>query len=163
MADRIVILKEGIIQQVGSPREVYNDPANTFVATFIGSPSMNLLDAEVVDERGAIFAKGQGFSLPLSGDLADRARNADEKEIKIGLRPEHFGGRQAEGSHAPLDLKVLVSEYIGSSQFLTAEIGGASIAAAIDVGPDAELLSDGEYYFDTRRLYMFERSSGRAI
>jgi multiple sugar transport system ATP-binding protein len=163
MADRIIILNDGFIQQVGTPKDVYNNPTNTFVATFIGSPAMNLLDADLVDEQGVLSVQGNGFLLPLSGATAERAKKTNGKKIKIGLRPEHFAGREIEAGYAPFDLRVQVAEYIGSSQFLTAEVGGVSVAAAVDVGPDADLLTDGRYFFDTRRLYLFDHSNGQAI
>ena len=163
MADRIVIMKDGLIQQVGTPKEVYNDPVNTFVATFIGSPSMTLLDGEFAEDSGRISVKGAGYTLPLTERLAERAKTANGRAISVGLRPEHFAGSALDDGFAPLDLTVKVSEYIGSSQFLAAEIGGADITAAVDVGPEADLLSDGTYYFDTRRIYLFDRESGRAI
>ncbi|MEM9476963.1 MAG: sn-glycerol-3-phosphate ABC transporter ATP-binding protein UgpC [Pseudomonadota bacterium] len=163
MADRIVIMKDGLIQQVGTPQEVYNDPINTFVATFIGSPSMTLLDGQLVDAGGQLSVRGSGFDLPLSNRIASRVQNAASREVLVGLRPEHFASRAHDDGFAPLDLEVKVSEYIGSSQFLAAQLGGADITAAVDVGPEAALLSDGTYYFDTQRIYLFDRASGQAI
>lgn len=163
MADRIVIVRDGVVQQIGSPKDVYNHPSNIFVATFIGSPSMNLLDAELVDERGVLWVKGSGFSFKLTEAAAARAIKSNSTVLKIGLRPEHFASREIEAGYAPLELKVKVAEYIGSSQFLTAEVGGVSIAAAVNVGPDADLLTDDNYYFDTRRLYLFDGANGATI
>ena len=163
MADRIVIMRDGLIQQVGTPKEVYNEPVNTFVATFIGSPSMTLLDGEIVEADGSLSVRGDGFDLPLSERIASRARAAASRTVSVGLRPEHFAGVAQDDGFAPLNLKVNVSEYIGSSQFLAAEVGGAHITAAVDVGPEADLLSDGTYYFDTRRIYLFDRASGEAL
>ena len=163
MADRIVIMKDGLIQQVGSPKEVYNEPDNTFVATFIGSPSMTLLDADLLQEGDVVTVAGSGFRLPLPDRLRARAEAANGRHVSVGLRPEHFAGSALEDSYAPIDLKVKVSEYIGSSQFLAAEVGNASITAAVEVGPEADLLSDGRYFFDTRRIYLFDRQSGEAL
>ena len=163
MADRIVIMKDGRIQQIGTPREVYNAPDNTFVATFIGSPSMTLLDGELREEKGRLAVVGAGFALPLPDAQAARARASNSRAVRVGLRPEHFAGSAPDAGFAPLALKVKVSEYIGSSQFLAAELGGADITAAIDVGPQADLLMDGTYYFDTRRIYLFDQASGQAV
>ena len=163
MADRIVIMKDGLIQQVGTPKEVYNEPDNTFVATFIGSPSMTLLDADLTEENGALSVAGAGFKLPLPERLRERAVAARGRHVSVGLRPEHFAGSALDENHAPIDLTVKVSEYIGSSQFLAAEVGGKAITAAVEVGPEADLLSDGRYYFDTRRIYMFSRETGEAL
>lgn len=163
MADRIVIMKDGLIQQVGSPKEVYNNPTNTFVATFIGSPSMNLLPASLQDKSGDLTVVGNGFSLPVPERLAKRANASKSNSLMLGLRPEHFAAEARSSSFAPVDLSVKVSEYIGSSQYLAANLGGQDVTAAVDVGPEADLLSDGRYYFDTLRLYLFDGETGQSI
>ena len=163
MADRIVIMKDGVIQQVGTPKDVYNTPVNTFVATFIGSPSMTLVPAELHDEGGTAYVSGQGFKLPLPARLTAKTEAARSRDITIGLRPEHFAAEARSDAFAAVDLRVKVAEYIGSSQFLAAELGGQDITAAVEVGPEADLLSDGRYFFDTSRLYIFDRQTGAAL
>ncbi|QDZ11660.1 ABC transporter ATP-binding protein [Devosia ginsengisoli] len=163
MADRIVIMKDGVIQQTGSPRDVYNAPCNLFVASFIGSPAMNLLDGELVDDAGRLSVRGSGFTLPVPARLAARAAAAPARAVKLGLRPEHFSAESQSDESAPVELRVKVAEYIGSSQFLTAEFGGSTITAAIEVGPDTDRLGDGTYYFNTARMYLFDQASGTAI
>lgn len=165
MADRIVIMEKGRVQQVGSPREVYNNPKNLFVAGFIGSPSMNLLDATLSDDGGRVA--GAGFDIALPERLAAAARRNGKKTLVAGLRPEHFasgetGGTQ-ESVYETVPLDVQVAEYIGSSQFLAARIGGQQVTASIEVGPDAAPLTSGDYYFDTSRLYLFDKLSGEAV
>ena len=166
MADRIVIMEKGHVQQVGAPREVYNNPVNIFVAGFIGSPSMNMLDAEVSGEVPRV--KGNGFDLPLPKRLHQAVQKRDSSDVVVGLRPEHFsaatgGGGTSESEFSPVELDVKVAEYIGSSQFLAAEIGGKQISAAIEVGPDSAPLESGKYMFDTSRIYLFDRTTGGAI
>ena len=163
MADRIVIMKDGLIQQIGTPKEVYNSPLNTFVATFIGSPSMNLLPVELSEEGDQIFVIGAGFKLPVPGRLNATAQRAVDPKITLGLRPEHFSAESRGDSFASVDLKVKVAEYIGSSQFLAADLGGQNITAAVEVGPEADLMSDGKYFFDTSRLYLFDREIGATL
>jgi len=163
MADRIVIMKDGVVQQVGSPKDVYNTPVNTFVATFIGSPSMTLVPAELHEEAGQLKVKGQGFELPLPDRLTQQAKASGAKAITLGLRPEHFSAEARTQDFAPVELTVKVAEYIGSSQYLAAELGGAPLTAAVEVGPEADLLSDGRYYFDTSRLYLFDPETGAAL
>ena len=166
MADRIVIMEKGKVQQVGSPREVYNNPPNLFVAGFIGSPSMNMLDAEFRGAEPRVV--GNGFEMPLPDRLKAAAQAHGARDIIVGMRPEHFASPEAvggtsESSFAPVNLDVKVAEYIGSSQFLAADLGGAQISAAIEVGPDSAPLKSGAYMFDTSRLYLFDRKSGEAI
>ncbi|MFN3226080.1 MAG: ABC transporter ATP-binding protein [Hyphomicrobiales bacterium] len=166
MADRIVIMDKGIVQQVGSPREVYNSPVNKFVAGFMGSPAMNFLNAELIDE-GGIRVRGDGFDLPLPKPLQDAANKHGARNLTVGLRPEHFSidgsGGTKESQFAPVDLEVAVAEYIGSSQFLAARIANANVTAAIEVGPDSVPLTSGAYRFDTSRLYLFDNETGQAI
>ena len=163
MADRIVIMKDGVIQQVGTPKDVYNHPVNTFVATFIGSPSMTLVPAELTAEGGQNHVEGAGFKLPVPERLKATVERAGDRRITLGLRPEHFAAEARSAAFAPVDLKVKVAEYIGSSQFLAADLGGQDITAAVEVGPEAERMSDGRYFFDTSRLYLFDSTSGEAL
>ena len=163
MADRIVIMKDGLIQQVGSPKDVYNTPVNTFVATFMGSPSMTLLPADLSEENGQIFVAGDGFRLPVPDRLKAAAQGSASRAITLGLRPEHFAAEARSQAFAPVDLRVKVAEYIGSSQYLAADLGGQDITAAVEVGPEADLMTDGTYYFDTTRLYLFDQETGAAL
>ncbi|WP_299730500.1 sn-glycerol-3-phosphate ABC transporter ATP-binding protein UgpC [uncultured Tateyamaria sp.] len=163
MADRIVIMKDGLIQQVGTPKDVYNAPVNTFVATFIGSPSMTLVPAELSEDNGQLHVQGAGFKLPVPDRLKDTANRATGRQVTLGLRPEHFAAEARSDAFAPIDLKVKVAEYIGSSQFLAADMGGQDITAAVEVGPEADRMSDGQYFFDTSRLYLFDSNSGEAL
>lgn len=164
MADRIVIMDKGRIQQVGSPREVYTSPQNRFVAGFIGSPSMNFLDADIHSENGKLSVQGKGFNLPVPDRLRQRVEPNSATPCTVGLRPEHFYAHDdSSGNLAALNLDVDVAEYIGSSQFLAAHLGEQAVTATVDVGPDAEPMESGKYYFDTNRLYLFDRQSGVAL
>jgi len=163
MADRIVIMKDGVIQQIGSPKDVYNAPVNTFVATFIGSPGMTLLNGHLVEESGNLHCVGDGFSLPLPPRVADRTRNGKDRSVSLGLRPEHFACDNHGNGFAPIDLTIDVAEYIGSSQYLAARIGATPVVAAVAIDPESEKLASGTYFFDTSRLYLFDRRTGEAL
>ena len=166
MADRIVIMERGVVQQVGTPREVYNAPRNKFVAGFIGSPSMNFLEAEVVGESMS-GVRGEGFSFPLPQHLSAAVSNRGIRKVLVGLRPEHFSVQGAGGTtssvFAPIELEVTVAEYIGSSQFLAARVAGVPVTASVEVGPDSSPLESGQYLFDTSRIHLFENETGDAI
>ncbi|MFG5379965.1 ABC transporter ATP-binding protein [Yoonia sp. R2-816] len=166
MADRIVIMSAGLVQQVGTPREVYNAPVNKFVAGFIGSPSMNFLEGTIVDE-GGLRLRGEGFDFPLPDHLKAVAQTHKDAKVTVGMRPEHFAHKSSLGAEGavlePVQLNVDVAEYIGSSQFLAAHLGGTKVTAAIEVGPNSAPLSSGEYLFDINRLYLFDPASEAAI
>lgn len=168
MADRIVVMSDGHIQQIGTPREVYNRPDNLFVAGFIGSPSMNLLPAQVKMVDGTPTVEGNGFSLPVPQQLAQRLTASGITEVVAGLRPEHFRSSQSpesdsDPSLSAIHLDVDVAEYIGSSQFLAASIGSTRVTAAIEVSADSAELESGSYLFDSKRLYLFDPETERAI
>jgi len=96
--------------------------------------------------------------------LIDRAHQSNKQHLIVGLRPEHFSASgTGDGDYAPVALNVDVAEYIGSSQFLAATLGQKKITATVDVGPDAQPMTSGTYYFDANRLYLFDRQTGLAI
>jgi multiple sugar transport system ATP-binding protein len=119
MADRIVLMRQGLVEQIGPPLELYDQPANSFVATFIGSPSMNLLDGEIVrgDAPGFRLADGQVLELP--GDRSDLTVGA----ARLGVRPEHIAIAD-EGIAAT----ALVVEPTGSETHVTVECAGQRLA-----------------------------------
>ncbi len=168
MADRIVVMSGGHIQQIGTPRQLYNSPVNRYVAGFIGSPSMNFLEGDLVAHGDALHIDGPGFSLPVPSRMRDGLAAQKGRAVVAGLRPEHFA---AAGSVAgtqgatlvPIDLSVDVAEYIGSSQFLAARVGDQAVTAAIEVDADAQPLASGQYLFNAERLYLFDRETGLAL
>ncbi len=90
MGDRIAVMNAGMIMQIGTPDEVYNKPANKFVAGFIGTPQMNFFDATVVEENEKIFLDSGDFKIELPEDLAKLMRNHMGKTVIVGIRPEHI-------------------------------------------------------------------------
>ncbi|MDO4241139.1 MAG: sn-glycerol-3-phosphate ABC transporter ATP-binding protein UgpC [Microbacteriaceae bacterium] len=122
MADRIAVLKDGKLQQVGSPEELYNRPANKFVATFIGSPSMNLLDGKIIGDHCEVG--GARVQLPAGKSIEDG------KEVVVGLRPEAL--RITENpAEADLQVEVLLIENVGPDYYVHTEIAGSADNAAL--------------------------------
>ena len=115
LGDRIVIMKDGFVQQVGTPQEVFNHPYNLFVATFIGTPMMNMFDAELVKENGKYAVKLDKLTVELSEEKQAKlaANNVEPQQIVLGVRPEHI-----ELNQAGITGKVEVSEMMGSSVHL---------------------------------------------
>jgi multiple sugar transport system ATP-binding protein len=107
MADRIAILDEGVLQQVGPPQEVYDRPANLFVARFIGSPPMNTLSGRVTG--GSITIAAEGATIPMPAGLAAAVAAAGASEVTLGVRPEHV----RVGTDGPLPATVSVIESLG--------------------------------------------------
>jgi sn-glycerol 3-phosphate transport system ATP-binding protein len=110
LADRIVVLDAGRVIQVGTPRELYNHPVNTFVAQFIGSPAMNILEANV---SGGTVSLGNGAALP--------THSAYSGSVKVGIRPEHLQSDPV----GPIELKVAFSEPLGATTLLYGTLAGS--------------------------------------
>jgi len=130
MADRIVVLKEGRIEQVGSPLELYDRPRNVFVAGFIGSPAMNFIHGNLRFEGGPHVRTDDGLRLPLAGPV----NGTPGDRVIYGVRPEHFTiGTKGEG----LDAEVLVVEPTGSETQVALRIGARDVIAAFRERIDA--------------------------
>ena len=115
LGDRIVIMKDGFIQQIGTPQEVFNHPYNLFVAGFIGTPQMNMFDAKLVKKDGKYAVEVGGLSVTLSDEKQEKLakNNVAEQDVVLGVRPEHI-----ELAQEGIDAKVDVSEMMGSSVHL---------------------------------------------
>ena len=114
LGDRIVIMKDGFIQQVGTPQQVFDEPKNLFVASFIGAPQMNFFDAELLKEGKNYFVEVCGKKIPITGNklalLNEKA--VEPQKIKLGVRPEHFV--VSKKSDASIEVTVTVNEMMGS-------------------------------------------------
>ncbi len=119
LADRIVVMRNGAIQQIGSPREIYGRPANTFVASFIGSPAMNLVPGQTED--GHFVADGVRLALPGS---------PDHKEVTVGVRPEDLS--PADPQTAPISGTIYSVEATGDATLVTVQCGAGMLIARLD-------------------------------
>jgi ABC-type sugar transport system ATPase subunit len=120
LADRIVVMRAGVIEQIGSPMEIYSNPVNSFVADFFGSPSMNLLPGEVVHEAGARRFRAAGLSVR----LPDRFNGVPAGPITLGIRPEHVDAAPAgNGAPADVELPVRLVEPLGKDTLLYFDVG----------------------------------------
>ncbi len=123
MADRIVVMRDGIVEQVGAPLDLYDKPANTFVASFIGSPSMNFLSAKVSDDRTSVVTEN-GVRLPLAGAAAAAPGTA----VTYGIRPEHLAiSTDGDG----IAMMVSNVEPTGSETFIQGTVDGQKLSAQL--------------------------------
>ena len=122
LGDRIAVLERGVLQQIGSPREIYEDPENEFVASFLGAPPMNIVPLE----RDGVRAKGHGLDIPVPAAITPA-------KLKVGFRPEHVAlvapGATAAGVH--LDASVVATEPLGAETFVYLDAGGERVRARV--------------------------------
>jgi multiple sugar transport system ATP-binding protein len=151
MGDRIAVMKDGILQQVASPREIYDDPVNMYVAGFIGSPKMNFIPVTVSGNT----AKASGFTLELP------KAPGIERGI-LGVRPEDLTEVPHEG-FPRIDMKVEVVEVLGSDQFLYGKVGSDEVIARLDPQFKVSVGDAVPLHMNMRRLHLFDVGSERAV
>ena len=164
LGDRIVIMKDGFIQQIGTPQEVFNHPYNLFVAGFIGSPQMNMFDAKLIKKDGKYAVQLADYVVELSEEkqAALAANNVEAQEITLGVRPEHIA-LAAAGVPATID----VSEMMGSSVHLHVTAMGKDVVIVVSTmnmtGAEISALSMGttvNFGFGGNVCHVFSKETG---
>ena len=159
LADRIVVMSNGRIEQIGTPMELFNNPKNTFVATFIGSPPMNLIEAITVEEGDKWFAtfEGQKVLLPNVEGLEHN------KAITIGIRPEYTDITPQETS-SPVKIDLELVETLGSEALLHCHLGQNAFVTKVETHGKVEHLHNVDtLYFRQEAITVFDRHSGQAL
>jgi multiple sugar transport system ATP-binding protein len=182
LADRVAVMRKGVVQQVASPRELYNEPVNLFVAGFIGSPAMNMLSGELEGDT----LKLPMVDVPLPQEVRARLGSSPPAKVVVGIRPEHFQDAELVGearAHGPtFRVPVDVVEWLGSELYVhfevgetasaedlpdvsdlgTMEIPGASgdIVARIDPASQLKEGQEAELWLDARRILLFDPGTG---
>ena len=161
LADRIVVMNDGRIEQIGAPMDLFLNPANIFVASFIGSPPMNQVEAVVRGSDGGPIAEFNGQSLPLA-PLRD-LQNADGKPVIVGIRPEYVSGTsgQVDGRVA---IELDLVETLGSEALIHATLNGEPFVIKTETGTDVRKLEsiDG-FTIPPEMLKVFDAETGRVL
>ncbi len=166
MGDRIAVLADGILQQVDSPRNLYNTPDNVFVAGFIGSPAMNFFDGTLVSEEGDLFVDTGDFRAKLP---EDRKKCCDEylgQELILGVRPEHVHAPKYAPPNiepSPVHGLVEVVELLGAELHLIVNSGKNSFVATVDPRMDVNMGNEIDLVLDMSAAHLFDKNTERAI
>ncbi|MCL2045597.1 MAG: ABC transporter ATP-binding protein [Oscillospiraceae bacterium] len=167
MGDRIVVMNDGLVQQVDSPNVLYNSPCNIFVAGFIGSPQMNFLDASVVSDDKAYSLQTGGYSLLIpEGRFGNSISQYVGKEVTIGIRPEDIYDDEASlslHSESSFKAKVEVSEQLGSDVYLHLSFEDSMLTARVEPSSTAKAGDEQEIAFDMKKIHIFDKETGVAI
>lgn len=162
LGDRIVIMKNGYIQQSGTPQEVFDHPANLFVAGFIGTPQMNFFPAKLIKkDKYTVEFCGKEITLPELSQIALEKKNTPEQEITLGIRPEHFSLAE-DGIEAILD----VSEMMGSNLHLHVNLNGIDTIVIVSEGEERQLFYPGEKVylnFSGKLIHIFDSEGNNLI
>ncbi len=162
LADRIAIMNQGVLRQVDTPERIHQRPANTFVAGFLGSPSMNFLDGQLVAQDGRLAVAIDADRHPVGARLAAVAARAPTPEARLGVRPEDVD--VAHGA-APgwVPAEVYVVEAMGHETLVTVRYAGQLVMARTHPDFTARIGDTAWVRFDPEKVHLFERSSGRSL
>ncbi|OGO77313.1 MAG: sugar ABC transporter ATP-binding protein [Clostridiales bacterium GWB2_37_7] len=169
MGTRIVIMKDGEIQQIDSPQNAYDKPNNLFVACFIGSPQMNILTGEVLEKDSKVEIKlGDGSVIDIVDEMQKNLKDRGYigKKVHLGIRPENLHDSEVDSltsNYSIIKGKVEVAELMGSETFLYLSIGGQQITARVDSHSRMRTGDHVELQFHCEKVHLFDMETEKAI
>jgi multiple sugar transport system ATP-binding protein len=164
LGDRVVVMRDGWVQQVGEPLDLYNHPANRFVAGFIGSPAMNFATVRISRENGGLWALGDGIRIKVpSPELARLGAYADS-EVSLGVRPEDMRvASDADSNEMSVEAEVEVVERLGSASLLDVAVGETTMVASVEPTVAAKMHDRLRLALNPERLHFFDNATEAAI
>jgi len=164
LGDRVVVMRDGVVQQVGEPLELYNQPANRFVAGFIGSPAMNFAALTVSEANGSLIAENPGLRIKLPEVTAQRLRGHVGREITLGVRPEDLTvAGAADPDDLCFDAVVEVVEQLGSEILLDMKVGDNVMVASVEPTVPVKVRDKLRFAIRPSRLHLFDAKTEAAI
>ena len=166
MASRIAVMKDGLLQQIDTPQNLYDHPTNIFVAGFIGSPSMNFFETTLVDQDGKLYVDGGTFKLSVPESKKPAYLQHKGKKVIFGVRPEdiHTKGFEAPGiTPAPITAQVDVSELMGNEIFLYLLAGKKQFIARVDPRTHARVGETLEMSVNMDNMHLFDPQTEKAL
>ena len=167
MGTRIVVMKDGVIQQVDTPANLYTKPDNVFVAGFIGSPQMNFVTATLSKENGSVYASfGDNKIMIPNGKVTPELEGYIGKEVIVGIRPEDIHDDEAVISSRPeavCNAYVEVTEMMGAETYLYLELAGEQFTARVNQRSTAKIGDTIKVAFETNKIHIFDKDTEMAI
>ena len=156
-------MRSGRVEQVGTPDAIYREPASTFVASFIGAPSMNLAPARIEESGGALLLRlTEAIALPVPPERAARCAAGNSRDVIVGIRPESFTWA-AQDEPAAIDIVASVVEPLGSDTLVFFELGGNEMVSRVP--PEAARRAGDRLRLsvDLSRMHLFDPATGRSL
>jgi len=166
MASRIVVMNEGLIQQVDPPQQIYDHPTNRYVAGFIGSPSMNFLDCTVVRKNGNVYASSTGFCLRFPPEQAKKVEGHVNKKAILGIRPENIACTRTVKDFGPettLKASVWVIEPLGSEKLAHLKSGDNPLVVRLDPLIDLKAGDEADFAIKMELAHIFDPETEETI
>ncbi len=168
LGTRIVVMKDGIVQQVDTPQNLYNHPANLFVAGFIGSPQMNFIEAQLKEEGGALFANFAGNKIRVTDVQAKelKAKGYVGKTVTLGIRPEDIyevEGYAGETKDRTLSSTIRVYELLGAEVFLYFDVDNTNFTARVNPDTTTRTGDTAKFVLDMNKAHFFDKDTENTI
>ncbi|SES70733.1 ABC transporter ATP-binding protein [Anaerobranca gottschalkii] len=168
MGDRIVVMNKGVVQQFDTPQNLYNNPKNLFVATFLGSPQMNTIECQLYkNEKGyfALLKNNDTIMIPFEKGKMLEKRGYVGKEVILGIRPEHITKKENEEINDEIELqgKVILREIMGSETFVHIQLGTQQIISKFTEGMDAKIDDNIEVILNSKKIFFFDKDTQENI
>ena len=168
LATRIVVMKDGVVQQVDTPQHLYEEPGNLFVAGFMGSPQMNFLDAQIAQKGNDLVAKIGEYDVVIPAAKAKALKDGGYvgKTVVLGIRPEDIHDSQMfiEASpSAPMSSTVKVYELLGAEVFLYFDVNGTQVTARVDPRTNSKTGDTIKFAFDMEKSHFFDKETELVI
>jgi multiple sugar transport system ATP-binding protein len=162
LGDRVVVMKDGVVKQEGGPLELYERPANRFVAGFIGSPAMNFITVRIADGGGGLWAEASGLRVRVPPHKAEALRPYSGQNVVMGLRPEALHPANGAGDYS-FETTVEVVEPLGSEILLDVRVGESPVVAKMEPRMRVAAHDKVRLAFEPERVHFFDTSTEAAI
>ena len=164
LGDRVVVMRDGLVQQVGEPLDLYNEPANRFVAGFIGSPAMNFASVHVTNGTGGLRAGNTGLAIDVPAEIGSRLAPYAGRDVIMGVRPEDLEiANGGDPSGLCFEALVEVVERLGAEILLDLQVGEQTMVASVEPNVRAKRGDKLRFALRPERLHFFDTSSEAAI
>jgi len=163
MADTIAVMHEGELQQLGTPREVYNNPVNAWVAGFVGEPAMNFVDCDVHEKNGKTYLTHPSFSISVTPEQQTRLTNQGSKTLRLGVRPDAMSISLAKPQDDHITGKIFVTELLGGDMIIDVELDDSRIR--VKTSTDFAGVEGQACYMTVNRdkWHAFSKETGKAV
>lgn len=163
LADRIVVMHDGKIQQQGTPEELFKNPVNKFVAGFLGMPPMNFVNASLQQNNDHLYLVGDGFQIRCSQSLAHSLNQSESRELILGIRPSNLHLDVNALADESFDVNIVVSEYVGAQSVLIGECHGQNLVIELNSDTPFGIAEKTRFKVDVNDFHFFDQSSEMAL
>ncbi|RKY42866.1 MAG: glycerol-3-phosphate ABC transporter ATP-binding protein [Candidatus Makaraimicrobium thalassicum] len=166
LGDRIVVMKDGLIQQIDTPTKVYNSPVNKFVASFIGAPPMNFLDGRIIRKEQKLYFDEGKFRIRIVEGMYDALENYIDRRVTLGVRSEDIYDKLFVSETPPENIVTItceVVEHLGSEIYIHMNTGKHILVARVSGDANPQINQDMDVVFDMSKIHFFDRATEKTI